>query len=376
MRPPPVGAAVADYIERIGATPGRGGYRRAVEAGRILLQCRLALARLLDIPGDPGRIAFMFNATHALNTALHGLLKPGDVAVRTVYDHNAVRRPLARLADGGVRVRCVGGDVTGSIDMAALHEALQGARLLVVNGASNVLGTVADVRTLVDAAHKAGALVLLDAAQTAGSIPMSVRESGVDMIALTAHKALLGPQGVGALWVRADVDIKPLLAGGSGGSSERLDMPASWPDHLEAGTQNGPGIAGWLAGVQWLLEHDVAGMHRAQMDLRQRLWQGLSSVDGVNLISPQSAGVPIVTFEVAGRDAGSIAHRLEEEYNIATRAGLHCAPDAHVLAGTADRGAIRMSIGWSTTRDEVERALAAVGMVAGKPLKVDPARAN
>lgn len=218
FRPPAVKHAVTEYLEQIGATPGRGGHRLAIAADRVTLRCRQALARLLDIPGDAGRIAFMHNATHALNTALHGVLQRGDRLVVTALDHNAVLRPARRLAALlDVEVVLVPADAEGRLEEAALERALEGARLLVVNGASNVLGTTLDVVALTARAHDAGAFVLLDGAQLLGHVPFSVARSGVDLVALTGHKALLGPQGTGALWVRPELEVAPLLAGGTGG---------------------------------------------------------------------------------------------------------------------------------------------------------------
>ncbi|HYJ81180.1 MAG TPA: aminotransferase class V-fold PLP-dependent enzyme, partial [Longimicrobiaceae bacterium] len=265
VRPEAVVEAVARYLREVGATPGRSGHRRALEAGRVALRCRRALARLLGVPGDAGRIAFQPNATLALNVALLGLLRPGDRVVRTAYDHNAVRRPLAALARRGVEVTVLGGTPDGAVDLAELDGALRGegrpARLLALPHVSNVLGHALPVREMADRAHAAGALVLVDAAQSAGHLPVDVEAMGADLLAFTGHKGLLGPQGTGGLYVRAGVEVDPVLAGGTGGDSSPFDMPVAMPDRLEAGTQNGPGIAGLLAGVEWLAERGVAALH-------------------------------------------------------------------------------------------------------------------
>ncbi|HEU4456819.1 MAG TPA: aminotransferase class V-fold PLP-dependent enzyme, partial [Longimicrobium sp.] len=242
IRPPEVVEAVASYLRDVGATPGRSGHARAVDAGRIALRCRLALAELFGVEGDPGRIVFQLNATHAINTALAGILRPGDRVVRTGYDHNAVRRPAAALAAQGVEVSVIPGHSDGSIDLDEAARLLRGddspARLLALPHVSNVLGQRLPVRELADRAHAVGAWVLVDAAQSAGHLPLDVEELGIDLLAFTGHKGLLGPQGVGGLWVRDGVEVAPLLRGGTGGDSLPQEMPAVYPDHLEAGTLN------------------------------------------------------------------------------------------------------------------------------------------
>lgn len=354
VRPAQVTDAVADYLRRLGATPGRGAYAAALEAGRVALRCRTLLARLLGLPGDPGRIAFMMNATHALNTALNGVLGPGDVCVRTVYDHNAVVRPLHALAGQGVEVRVLDGDADGAMDLDAARRAMAGARLVVLNAASNVLGCTPPLEALADAARASGALVLLDSAQMAGHAPLSAEAMDVDLLAFTGHKGLLGPQGTGGLWVREGVAVRPLLRGGTGGDSREPEMPEAYPDHLEAGTQNGPGIAGLAAGLDWLLEYDVARLRRRLEGLRAALDERVRGLDGVRVVSTRRAGgAPIVTLVARTVAPAELAHRLDR-LGVACRAGLHCAPDAHRMVGTGATGAVRFSLGWCSTEDDVE----------------------
>ena len=364
-RPQAVTRAILEYMEQIGATPGRGGHRLAVAAERVALRCRQTLARLLDIPGDPGRIAFMHNATHALNTALFGLLEAGDRVVVTAYDHNAVLRPAHQLArERGVEVVLVPGDAEGRLDDLRLERALEGARLLVINGASNVLGTTPDIAALTARAHAAGALVLLDAAQLAGHIPLSVAATGIDLLALTGHKALLGPQGTGALWVRPDLELRPLLSGGTGGDSGLVEMPDAYPDHLEAGTLNGPGIAGLAAGVDLLLHDTVERVQERLSTLKTTLWDGLQAIPGIRVHSPRAPhAAPIVTITADRIDPATLAGRLDREHGVLVRPGLHCAPEAHRIIGTYESGAVRFSLGMSSTEAEVQYALHATAAV-------------
>jgi cysteine desulfurase family protein len=369
IRPDVVAEAVARFLREVGATPGRAGHRRALQAGLTTFRCRQALAELFGARGDPGRIAFFPNATYALNAALHGVLHPGDRVVRTAYDHNAVRRPVAMLAARGVEETVVSGRPDGFIDLAELEAALAGggrpARLLALPHASNVLGTVLPVEEMARLAHTHGALVLLDAAQSAGHLPLDVERMGVDLLAFTGHKGLLGPQGTGGLWVRPGVEIDPVWAGGTGGDSMPLEMPEAMPDRLEAGTLNGPGIAGLLAGVEWVAKEGVDRIHARETALKLRLRRQLAEIPGVRIFSPEARdGVGIVTLTVDGIAPNQVAHQLDRTYGVMVRSGLHCAPEAHGLLGCVETGAVRFSVGWATTEDEVDSAADALASIA------------
>lgn len=365
IRPPCVTEAVAGYLTNNGASPGRGGHRLAIDASRVLLRCRLAVARLLGVPGDPGRVAFMLNATHAINTALWGVLRQGDVVVTTAYDHNAVLRPVHALEqERGVVARQLSGAPDGSVDLDEAARLFDGARLVVLNAASNVLGTVLPLAELIALARDAGVLTLIDAAQVAGHFPLNVAELGADMVAFTGHKGLLGPQGTGGLWVRDGLDVAPLLSGGTGGNSTLRPMPEAYPDHLEAGTLNGPGIAGLLAGVEWVSEQTPEALHARQAELKSMLRDGLESIPGVRVLSPAAPeGVGIVTVVAKSVDAPTLARRLDQEHGVLARAGLHCAPEVHRLLGTQGSGAVRFSVGWATTPDEISRTVEAVASI-------------
>jgi cysteine desulfurase / selenocysteine lyase len=365
VRPPEVTEAMVRYLRDVGATPGRAGHRRATEAGRIVLRCRRALAALFNAPGDPGRVTLHLNATHALNAALAGVLRPGDRVVRTAYDHNAVRRPVAALRARGVAETVLAGRADGTLDLDEVEAAVAGARVLTVPHACNLLGASLPLAVLAERAHAAGALLLVDAAQTAGHLPVDVQAMGVDLLAFTGHKGLLGPQGTGGLWVRDGVEVAPTLFGGTGGDSDSPDMPALLPDRLEAGSMNGPGIAGLLAGVEWVEARGVEATHAHEAALKARLRARLEGIPGVRLLSPAAPeGVGIVTFLIDGIDPSEAARRLDREHGVLCRAGLHCAPGTHALLGTLGSGALRFSVGWATTGEEVDRAAAAVARLA------------
>jgi cysteine desulfurase / selenocysteine lyase len=364
IRPAEVVEAVTRYLTDVGATPGRSGHRRALSAGRMALRCRRALAQLLGYSGDPGRVTLHLNATHALNTAIFGTAGAGDRILATSYDHNSVRRPVAALAVRGATAETLELSASGVPDLAELRSLLAGsgkpARLLVLPHASNVTGAVLPVRAMADLAHDFGALVLLDAAQTVGHHPVEVDELGADLVAFSGHKGLAGPQGTGGLWVREGVEVRPLLFGGTGGDSLPEQMPESYPDHLEAGTLNAPGIAGLAAAAEWVLASGVSSRRDREQRLKAKLVEGLRAIPSVRLLSaegPESVG--IVTLLVEGMDPGELALRLDREYGILCRAGLHCAPGAHRALGTLRTGALRLSIGWATTDDEIDQTLEA-----------------
>lgn len=367
LRPPEVAEAMGRFLRECGATPGRGAHAPALEAGRAAFQCRRAVQELLGLPGDPGRIAFMPNATFALNTALWGVLSPGDAVVITAYDHNAVLRPAAYLERvRGVEVRMVKGTPEGALDYEEVERKLAGARLLVVNSASNVLGCRLPLAELAARAGNAGALVLLDAAQAAGHLPMACAKEGADLVAFTGHKGMLGPQGTGGLWVREGVEIEPLLRGGTGGDSALRDMPEAMPDRLEAGTVNAPGIVGLAAGIRFVLEAGVAALHAREMELKARLREGLARIAGVEVLSPSAPdGVGIVTLTARDMDPATLAYRLDKEWDVQGRSGLHCAPECHRILGTVDTGALRFSLGWASTVQNVDRAIEGVAALVG-----------
>lgn len=373
LRPPAVVEAVAGFLRECGATPGRGGHASALEAGRMALRTRRALQRVLGLPGDPGRIAFMHNATHALNTALWGVLGRGDTVVVTAYDHNAVLRPAAALSrERGVQVRMVPGAPDGGLDVESTARLLHGARLLVVNSASNVLGQRLPMEELASLGREAGALVLLDVAQAAGHIPLDCGALGADLVAFTGHKGLLGPQGTGGLWVREGLEVEPLLTGGTGGDSTRRTMAEAMPDRLEAGSVNAPGLAGLAAGLAYILERGVEELHRHEARLKARLRAGLAGMAGVTVHSPEAPdGVGIVTLTARSLDPAALAHRLDVEWGVEARAGLHCAPECHRLLGTVETGALRLSLGWASSDGDVDRALEAIEALTG-PTTVGP----
>jgi cysteine desulfurase family protein len=357
------------FTLEIGGSPGRSGHRRSQEAARLVFACREAIASLIGAP-DSRRIAFTLNATQALNTALYGTLRPGDRVLTTSMEHNSMMRPLRDLERRGViALEVLACDAAGRLDLGMLERALRSRpRLFAAVHASNVSGAILPLRAVGALTRAAGTLLLLDAAQSAGALPLDVSADGVDLLAFTGHKALLGPQGTGGLWAREGVEPEPLFRGGTGSNSELEEQPAFWPDRLESGTPNGVGIAGLLAGVSFVAGTGLAAIRAREQVLTRRLLEGLAAVPGVTLHGPDSTGerAPIVSATFAGLVPSEAGFLLEEGFGVLTRVGLHCAPAAHRTIGTFPQGTVRFSPGFFTTEDEIDAAIAGCRYLAGK----------
>jgi cysteine desulfurase/selenocysteine lyase len=354
-KPETVYQAVMHAMREIGASPGRGGYRRSLEAGRILFQAREAAAALFSAP-DSSRVIFTHSATESLNLALRGTLLPGDHVVTTSMEHNSLARPLHLLQKQGVKLTIVQGGADGLVEPADVKGALKpGTRMIAVGHVSNVSGTIQPIDRISAIAREAGALFLLDAAQSAGSIPIDVVRSGIDLLAVPGHKGLYGPQGTGLLCVAPHVALSPLLAGGTGTNSTSKDQPETLPEGFESGTHNLPGIAGLKAGIEFVMQQGAANIGAHERSLVGYAAERLSSIAGLRIYGPADPGLraAVLSFAIAGKDSSAIAFELDQRFDIAVRAGLHCAPRAHRTLGSFPAGTVRMSPGWFTTREEI-----------------------
>lgn len=359
--------AMRDYLQHFGANPGRSGHLMSANAARIVFDAREALARLFGI-SDSRYLVFTSSCTHAVNLALAGWLRPGDHVVTTSMEHNAVMRPLRRLADTrALRVTVVQSDGQGRIEPTSMRDALQSdTRLVVVNHASNVCGTM---QPLADIRQAIGTVPLLvDAAQTCGCVPFNVEQLGVDFLALSGHKALQGPPGVGCLYIKPghELELEPLLYGGTGSASESDQQPDFLPDRFEAGTQNAPGIAGLGAAALNLLRTGIEQVQAQELLLWQRLWEGLKAIPGITAYGTDNAAqrTGVTAVNVEGVPADTAGRILDREYGIAVRVGLHCAPAAHRSLGTYPAGCIRLAPGAATLADEIDSVLAALKDIA------------
>ncbi|MCM3702573.1 aminotransferase class V-fold PLP-dependent enzyme [Paenibacillus macerans] len=365
-KPPRVGEAMLEILNGPAANAGRGNHSMALQAGRVLYKTRAQLATLFHI-SNPNDIAFTSNATSALNMAIKGWVRPGDHVIATMVEHNSVRRPLEYLRrTQGVMVDYAKVNPQGEIDLDQFRSMFRPTtRLVVCTHSSNLLGCILPVKELSAIAHEKGAVLLLDASQTAGSYPIDVKDLVIDMLAFPGHKGLLGPQGTGGLYIDPGIDLEPLLHGGTGSQSEEREQPAVRPDRYEAGTGNAPGIAGLGAGVGYVLNEGVQNLCRKEWDLTQKLMEQLLAIKGVSILGPEP-GEPrtgIVAFTIAGRDASELAFTLDREFGIAVRAGYHCSPLGHETAGTLEGGAVRASVGYNTTNSDVEALTAALNSI-------------
>lgn len=361
-KPAPVIEAVVRCLSEQGANPGRGAYPMALAASRVIFEAREAVAELIGA-SDAADVVFTVNATDGLNLALKGLLRPGDHAIASGIEHNAVARPLSALADRGVFVDTARHAPDGTIDLVQLESLIRSnTRLIVTVHASNVLGTILPVSKIAALAKRHGVLYVLDAAQTAGCQPLDVGALGADVVVFSGHKGVLGPMGTGAAWISPRVEVHELRQGGTGGESERTEQPCTRPDRYESGTLNTPGIAGLGAAARFVLDEGVATIAEREAALAQRLLAGLASQPGVTVYGPPAGSprVPVISINVAGMDAHELAFLLDREHGIAARSGLHCAPSAHSVMGTLETGVLRFGIGFFNTESEIDQTLAAV----------------
>ncbi len=372
-KPPEVAQAMVAFLEKVGANPGRSGHRTSIEAARIVYDTREAVATLFHAP-DPLRVAFGLNVTEALNLALYGLLQPGDHVVTSSMEHNSVMRPLRALEKQGIAVSVVPCSPEGFLDPQAVEDALRPETALVVlNHASNVCGTRLPVREVSTICRRHNLLLLVDTAQTGGAIPVDMQAEGIDLLAFTGHKSLYGPMGTGGLILGERVDpdrLKPLKQGGTGSRSEWEEQPTFLPDRFESGTPNAVGLAGLNAGVRWLLAKGVEQVSAHECELCQQLIDGLAAISGVRVYGGLDARqqTATVAFNIHGLEPSTVGLRLDEDYGILCRVGLHCAPAAHHTLGTFPEGCVRFGLGALTTSSAVHHTIEAVQELArGKP---------
>ena len=368
---PGVGAAMADYVETVGCSIGRGGYRLACDAAGGVLAVREKLCALVNGPG-PRNVCFTPGATYGLNFLLHGLLRPGDRVLTSPMEHNAVLRPLEQLRARGAAVEYLPCTERGELVLDGLEERLAGnVRAVVLTHASNVSGTLFPIERVGALCRERGVFFLVDAAQTLGTEPVDMAAMGIDGLAFPGHKGLLGPQGIGGLVVTdaLALELEPLVSGGTGSLSESLSMPPFLPDRLEAGTLNLPGIFGLGAALDYLAEQGEA-LRAREKKLSRHLWYRMKELeeDGLRVLGTDDphGRTGVVSVDFLRADNGEMAFRLEQEYGVLTRVGLHCAPMAHRALGTFPRGAVRFSVGAFTTFADIDYAAGAVeAMLAG-----------
>ncbi|MBR3392421.1 MAG: aminotransferase class V-fold PLP-dependent enzyme [Firmicutes bacterium] len=366
---PGVEAAMIEALKSWGANPGRGSYAFARRTGDMVEQVRGKLAALIHAP-DPGRVAFTSGATMSLNALVLGYasrLSGGEVIVSSM-EHNALLRPLYLLEERGLlRIRMIAADAAGYIESRQVAEAVNGrTRLIALSMASNVCGSVQPVAEVGALARRAGLPLLIDASQSAGLLDIDVEAMGISMLAVAGHKYLLGPSGVGALWAAPEIELAPLLHGGTGRDSEQRAMPAYWPARMEAGSLNTAGIAGLGAGLDFLAEQGIPRLYRRAMALTGALERGLRQLPGLTLQKQENESrprAPLLSFTLEGLAAGRVAELLDRR-GVCVRSGYHCAPEAHRTLGTFEEGTVRLSPSWANGEQELEQACSAIADVA------------
>ncbi len=358
-KPTTVAAAVAKAINEYGANPGRGGHQLASQAAAIIYETRVKLAKLFG-EKDPNNVIFCQNATHALNQAIKGLsFKKGDHVISTTYEHNSVRRPLEYLKqEKGIKVTYLVSDHNGYFSREALiNEILPETKLIVTSHGSNLTGAVFPIEMIGAVCKEKGIVFLVDAAQTAGILPINMEEMNIDMLAFPGHKGLLGPQGTGALIVKKSIELLPLFHGGTGSHSEDKDQPNERPNRYESGTLNTPAIAGLSAGIDEVLNIGVENIFQHEWKLTKYCLEKLQNIEGITVFGPEVdvERLAVIPFVINGTDVQEVAMIFDQHYKVALRAGLHCAPLAHETIGTVDGGTLRASFGIYNTIEEIDR---------------------
>lgn len=369
-KPDSVYDAVDCYNRDVGVAVGRGAYRQATEVQGIVNRCRKRAADLFGAE-SPERVIFTFNGTDSLNLALHGLLEPGDHAVTSAMEHNSVRRPLRELQSRrGIEVTTVDADRNGLVEPAAFRSAIRpNTKLMTLIHASNVTGTIQPIAEVGEIARDAGVLFLVDAAQSAGHVPIDVSDLPIDLLACPGHKGLLGPLGTGLLYIRPGIEdrLRSLRQGGTGSHSEDDRQPESLPDKYESGNHNGPGLCGLEAALAFLADRGCESIQAHEQTLTTRLLEGLADVPALQSYGPPNvaARVGVVSVTLDGYEPQILASILDENFQIQTRAGLHCAPEAHRSIGTFETGGtVRLSIGPFTTAEQIDVTIAALREIA------------
>ncbi len=364
---PTVATAMSDYITNRGININRGSYALAYDVEDIIYTTRQRLHPLFN-GHDPAHVIFTQNVTMSLNMVIKGLLKAGDHVLVSSMEHNAVMRPLTQLLDKGITFDTIPCDSTGSIQMDSIEPLIRPNTVaLIINHASNVCGTIQPLESIGPICKAHNLQFIVDAAQTAGVIPIDVKACHIDALCFTGHKGLLGPQGIGGIILTKEMaqNLTPLIVGGTGSFSHLETMPTHMPDAFEAGTLNLPGIIGLNEGLAYIESQGMENIHNHELALTQSFLEGLQSIDGINIVGKQNIQdrTAVVSITIDGMDPANIAYELESTYHIMTRVGLHCAPRAHQTLRTYPEGTVRFSFGYANTHKDVESALSALNTI-------------
>ena len=358
--------AIMDCMKNYCANPGRAGHKLAMKAAREIYDARENIAKLFNVD-NPMSIVFTNNATDSLNLAIKGAVKSGDHIITTSMEHNSVIRPIKALEKNNIENTVVQCDKEGQLDIEDLKKAIRSnTKLIVTTHASNVCGTLIDIKTIGEVAKENNILYLVDASQTAGVYDINIKEINVDMIAAPGHKCLLGPQGTGILYIKEGLELDILKEGGTGSKSEDLLQPNLLPDKYESGTHNTPGIVGLNEGVKFILENGIENIRKHEEELCKYMLMELQKIPNIIIYGPMDSKkrAAVISINIKNMDSGEITFLLDSEYDIATRSGIHCSPLAHKTLGTLEQGAVRFSLGYFNTKEDIDSAIKALTKIS------------
>lgn len=368
---PGVSDAVKFFMDEVGANVNRGGYETAYSAQDVIMETRELLKQLFHFGGKTKNVIFTANITHSLNDIIKGWLKPGDHVLVSAMEHNAMMRPLVQMEGQGVRFDRIPCNRDGEMELAAVEGLIRPNTkgILCLHG-SNVCGALMPLMELGEICHRRGLKFVVDAAQTAGVFPIDMEAMHIDALCFTGHKSLLGPQGIGGFLIRDDMaaEVDALISGGTGSVSDSEVQPNFLPDKYEPGTPNIPGIYGLNAALHYILDKTPAAIARDELKLAGAFMEQIRPLEGVRIVGPDRTEnrAPVVSLDFTERDNADVAFRLESEYGIATRCGLHCAPNAHKTLGTYPQGTVRFAFGHFNTMEEVDYAVGAIKAILAR----------
>lgn len=366
-KPECVYSAVDKVFRESSGNPGRSGHKLSLAADKVIDDARFIVSRFFGVT-RPESLIFTFNTTDSLNLAIKGILTQGDHVITSSMEHNSVTRPLEMLKSKGVEYTKVQTDPAKGIDVDEINKAIKSnTKLVIINHVSNVTGTINSVEQIGELCREKGILFLVDAAQSAGIIPIDVNKMNIDMLAFPGHKGLMGPQGTGGLYIRKGIILNTLREGGTGSNSELLYQPDTLPDRYESGTPNIAGIAGLAAGVQYILDEGIENIRKKDTKLANKLLNALEDIPNITIYGPpaceERSGV--VSLKIDGIEVSEIAAVLDNAFDIAVRAGLHCAPDAHKTLGTLEKGGtLRISAGYFNSEDDIDVCINTLQIIA------------
>lgn len=362
-KPKEVATAVYDFMVNNGTSSGRGSYKKAMQSDYIVYECRKLIGKLFNFD-NPKKVVFTSNVTDSLNIAMRGILKENDHVITSSLEHNAVWRCLKTLErDINIKidtVECSKDGITNSQDIKKYIK--KDTALIVFTQASNVLGTIQPIREIGAIAREHNIPFLVDSAQSAGAMKIDVKEDNIDILAFTGHKSLLGPMGTGGLIINTDIDIKPLKAGGTGGDSAYEYQPDYYPNHLETGTSNVSGIAGLREAIKFLNKEGIENIHNKEKELTKYALEKLETVKDIEIYGPKDCEkmLSVISFNIKDKTPEDVGSILDQKYDIMLRAGLHCAPTAHSVIGTKERGTLRIGLGYFNEKEDIDKLVEAL----------------